>query len=54
MAIYLENGTQYVKVRNADGELEHKTITAGFSDGRMSEILEGLSEGDAVLYEDEL
>lgn len=53
-AIYLENGTQYVKVRNADGELEHKSITAGFSDGRMSEILEGLSEGDAVLYEDEL
>lgn len=51
-AIYLENGKQYVKVRNAEGELVKKEIKAGFSDGRLSEIVEGLAEGDAVVYED--
>lgn len=50
--ITLENGKQYVKVKNSEGELVPKEITAGFSDGRTSEIVSGLNEGDAVFYED--
>lgn len=47
-----ENGTQYVKVRGEDGQLAEVDITTGFSDGRISEVLSGISEGDTVIVED--
>ena len=49
--IELIDGKQYVKIRNSEGILENKEITTGFSDGRMTEILTGLKEGDVVIYE---
>lgn len=51
-AILLENGKQLVKQRDSQGEIVTKEIEAGFSDGRISEILSGLEEGEAVLYEE--
>lgn len=47
-AITLENGRQYVLVRDEKGELVRKPVTTGFSDGRVSEILDGLSENEVV------
>ncbi len=46
-----ENGESYVKVREKDGTVVRKKVTAGFSDGINIEIKEGLSEGETVLTE---
>ena len=51
-AITLENGQQYVLVRGGDGELVKKQIVTGFSDGRVSEILDGLSEHEVVIVQE--
>lgn len=51
-AITLENGQQYVSVRNEKGELVQKRIITGFSDGRVSEILDGLSENEVVIVQE--
>lgn len=51
-AITLENGQQYVLVRDENGELVRKQIVTGFSDGRVSEILDGLSEQDVVIVQE--
>ncbi|MDU5260969.1 MAG: efflux RND transporter periplasmic adaptor subunit [Clostridium celatum] len=48
-AIILQDGKQFVKVKNADGTLKDVEIKTGFSDGRYSEIISGLSEGDVVV-----
>lgn len=53
-AISLREGRQYVTVRNADGTLSEREITTGFSDGRVSEILSGLTAGEVVIVEDEI
>lgn len=53
-AIAMRDGAQYVLVRDAAGELAERQITTGFSDGRISEVLDGLSEGDVVVVVDEL
>ena len=45
------NGESYVKVREKDGTVVRKKVTAGFSDGINIEIKEGLSEGETVLTE---
>lgn len=47
-AITFKDGKQMVKVKDQDGTLKDVEITTGFSDGRYSEILSGLSEGDVV------
>lgn len=48
-AIKLKDGNQVVNVKNEDGTLREVTIETGFSDGRNSEILSGLKEGDTVV-----
>ena len=48
-AIILKDGKQIVKVRQEDGTLKEKEITTGFSDGKKSEIIDGLKEGDTVV-----
>ncbi|MGL4373695.1 MAG: efflux RND transporter periplasmic adaptor subunit, partial [Turicibacter sp.] len=50
-AIRLEDGKQMVKVKQEDGSIKDVMIKTGFSDGRQSEILEGLNEGDIVVVE---
>ncbi len=51
-AITLENGRQHVLVRDENGELVRKQILTGFSDGRVSEILDGLAEGEVVVVQE--
>lgn len=48
-AITLKDGKQIVKLRQKDGKLEEKEITTGFSDGKKSEVISGLNDGDIVI-----
>lgn len=48
-AITLRDGKQYVTVKLPDGSHEEREIKTGFSDGRVSEVTSGLSEGDTVV-----
>ncbi|HSP00837.1 MAG TPA: HlyD family efflux transporter periplasmic adaptor subunit, partial [Thioalkalivibrio sp.] len=48
-AIFIEEGQQYVQVQTADGSLEKRAITAGLTNGSVSEIMEGLAEGENVV-----
>lgn len=48
-AIALENGKQIVTVLLADGTHKEREIKTGFSDGRVSEITDGLSDGETVV-----
>lgn len=50
-AINMENDKQYVKTRDASGNIQAVEVTTGFSDGTSAEITSGLSEGDVVLIE---
>lgn len=50
-AIQLSNGKQTVLLKDTDGNLYKQEIQTGFSDGKYSEILSGLSEGDIVYVE---
>lgn len=50
-AITLKDNKQMVKVKNADGKIEEREITTGFSDGRVSEVLSGLEARDVVVSE---
>lgn len=50
-AIVLKDNKQVVKVKKNDGTVEEREITTGFSDGRVSEILSGLEDGDVVISE---
>lgn len=51
-AIGLENGRQFVMVRDENGKLASKPIVTGFSDGRISEVLDGLKEHDIVVVQE--
>lgn len=48
-AITIKDGQQYVTLRLPDGTHEERQIHTGFSDGRISEVTQGLSEGDVVV-----
>lgn len=50
-AIDADGAEQTVKVRGDDGEIEMRRVSTGFSNGRVSELLEGLAEGDVALVE---
>lgn len=50
-AIQLKEGKQIVLLKDEEGHLFEREIQTGFSDGRYSEILAGLSEGDIVYVE---
>lgn len=43
-----EDGSTCVYIKNAEGEMELKAVTTGFSNGSEIEITDGLSEGDTV------
>lgn len=48
----LRDGTRsYVKMHDESGKVVERDVVTGFSDGINVEIVEGLSEGDAVLIE---
>jgi multidrug efflux pump subunit AcrA (membrane-fusion protein) len=47
-AIFLEDGQQYVMVQKTDGSYEKRAVTAGLTNGTISEIVEGLVAGDIV------
>lgn len=46
-----ENGKTYVLVKDETGSMEQREVTTGMSDGVNTEIKEGLSEGETVLWE---
>lgn len=48
-AVTLKDGKQIVQMKNEDGTLREIEIVTGFSDGRSSEVISGLSEGDVVV-----
>ncbi|MBU5426921.1 efflux RND transporter periplasmic adaptor subunit [Tissierella pigra] len=50
-AIQLREGKQIVLLMDEEGNLFEQEIQTGFSDGRYSEILSGLSEGEIVYVE---
>lgn len=47
-AVLLKDGKQFVQVKDAEGVKQEREILTGFSDGKNTEILKGLSEGDKV------
>ena len=48
-AITLTDGKQTVTVQMPDGSYEEREIKTGFSDGRTSEVISGLSAGEIVV-----
>ena len=50
-AVKKEDGKSYVLVKDENGELVHKYVEVGFSDGANVQIVSGLSEGDVVYIE---
>ncbi|GBF73495.1 hypothetical protein PA598K_01788 [Paenibacillus sp. 598K] len=52
-AIQLKEGKQIVMLKDEKGKWFEQEIQTGFSDGRYSEILSGLSVGDVVYVEGE-
>ncbi|MEG1049131.1 MAG: HlyD family efflux transporter periplasmic adaptor subunit, partial [Oscillospiraceae bacterium] len=51
-AILPDAGKSYVFIANAEGVLEKREITTGFSNGRLTEIIQGLSVGDVAVVEE--
>lgn len=51
-AIFYEDGKSFVWMADDDGNLQKKEITAGFSNGRLTEITSGLADGDTVFVEE--
>lgn len=51
-AIFLEDGQQYVNIKKENGESVKTKIVTGFSDGRISEVLDGLSENDVTVVKE--
>ena len=45
---FLEDGSAYTLLKNADGDYEQHRIETGLSDGALVEIVAGLSAGDVV------
>ena len=52
-AIFLEKGKSYAYVADERGNLERKEIITGFSNGRLTEIIEGISAGSTVFVEEQ-
>ena len=50
-AIQLKEGKQIVLLKDKEGNLFEQEIRTGFSDGRYTEVLSGLSNGDVVYVE---
>jgi RND family efflux transporter MFP subunit len=50
-AIRLNGGKQFVLLKDERGSLYEQEVKTGFSDGKFSEILSGVKEGDTVYVE---
>lgn len=50
-AITAENGVQYAKVKDDQGNITKVEVTTGFSDGTNTEVSSGLTEGQTVIIE---
>ena len=48
-AVFTESGQSHVFVLKSDGQHEKRAVKTGASDGKMVEVLQGLSEGDKIL-----
>lgn len=51
-AIQFEDGESFVYLADETGGLRRQTVVTGFSNGRLTEILSGLQEGDVALVEE--
>ncbi|MEG2929428.1 MAG: HlyD family efflux transporter periplasmic adaptor subunit [Oscillospiraceae bacterium] len=51
-AILFDEGKSYVFVADELGVLERREITTGFSNGRLTEIISGLNQGDVAVVEE--
>lgn len=52
-AIQFEDGESFVWLADENGQLRRQTVATGFSNGRITEILSGLQEGDMALVEEQ-
>jgi HlyD family secretion protein len=50
-ALFRRGGAEFVTVVKADGTQEERTVTTGITDGQVTEIGSGLSEGENVAVE---
>ncbi|WP_165886814.1 efflux RND transporter periplasmic adaptor subunit [Scopulibacillus darangshiensis] len=48
-AIFVENGKQYVNVKDPDAKTEKRAITGGLTNGIQTEVVKGLKEGETVV-----
>jgi multidrug efflux pump subunit AcrA (membrane-fusion protein) len=48
-AIFVEEGKQYVNVKNSDGKTEKRAITGGLTNGIQTEVVDGLKQGETVV-----
>lgn len=51
-AIQFEDGKSYVFLQNEDGTLRRQPVTTGFSNGKLTEILDGLQQDDVAVVEE--
>lgn len=51
-AVLFEDNKSYVNVLDEKGNLQKKQIKTGFSNGRITEVLEGLADGDVAIVEE--
>ena len=47
---YKDDNTAFVLIKGADGVPQERIVTVGISDGTYTEITDGLSENDVVVY----
>lgn len=52
-AIQFEDGESFVWLADENGQLRRQTVATGFSNGRITEILSSLQEGDVALVEEQ-
>ncbi len=50
-AVTAENGVQFAKIKDDQGNITKVEVTTGFSDGTNTEVVSGLSEGQTVIIE---
>jgi macrolide-specific efflux system membrane fusion protein len=51
-ALKVQNGLTYLQLRDANGKLQLHEIQVGVSDGKNTEVLEGVNDGDIALLEE--
>jgi len=52
--VYFENGKQYVKIKDAEGNVQKTTIVTGFSDGTVAEVKEGLKGNETLVSKEQV